>query len=64
MDYCNEEGLYEGTKTITKKAAVEVVGVSEYIIEEGETVQFEYHVVTTLTRADAVTYFLIRRRLP
>ena len=28
VDYCNEEGLYEGTKTITKKAAVEVVGVS------------------------------------
>lgn len=43
VDYCNEEGLYEGTKTITKKAAAEVVGVSEYIIEEGETVQFEYH---------------------
>lgn len=43
VDYCNEEGLYEGTKTITKKSTVEVVGVSEYIIEEGETVQFEYH---------------------
>lgn len=43
VDYCNEEGLYEGTEIITKEASVEVVGISEYIIEEGETVQFECH---------------------
>lgn len=43
VDYCDKDGMYEGTETITKKAVVEVIGTAEHVIEEGETVQFDYH---------------------
>ncbi len=43
IDYCDEDGVYKGTRTIMGRAEVEVIATSERVIEEGEAVKFDYH---------------------